>query len=160
MKTNYFNDCKNLNEVKSLYKSLALKYHPDRPGGDNLIMQQINLEYENIKKNPFFKFSDQSEEAKKDYVKFPEIIKQIINFDVVVELCGNWIWLSGNTWKYKKELKRIGFFYAHLKKKWYWRPNDYKSANREPRNMEYIRSKYGSDILDSRKHNELNLGII
>lgn len=160
MKTNYFNDCKNLNEVKSLYKLLALKYHPDRPGGDNLIMQQINLEYENIKKNPYFKFSDQSEEAKKDYVKFPEIIKQIINFDVVVELCGNWLWLSGNTWKYKKELKRIGFFYAHLKKKQYWRPNDYKSINREPRSMEYIRSKYGSDVLDSRNPNELNLGII
>jgi curved DNA-binding protein CbpA len=51
MKTKYFEGCTSLDEVKSRYKELALKHHPDR-GGDTKTMQAINLEYESIKKNP------------------------------------------------------------------------------------------------------------
>jgi len=47
-----------------------------------------------------------------------------------------------------------------LKKMWYWRPKDYKSANRKPRSMEYIRFKYGSDIIDSQENYELESGNI
>jgi len=41
MKTNYFSNCKTLEEVKRLYKKLALQYHPDRPGESVVIMQRI-----------------------------------------------------------------------------------------------------------------------
>ena len=53
MKTDFFKDCTSLDEVKKLYKELALKHHPDR-GGETATMQQINAEYESILKNPFF----------------------------------------------------------------------------------------------------------
>jgi len=43
---------------------------------------------------------------------------------------------------------------------WYWRSNDYKSANRKPRSMEYIWFKYGSDIIDSQENYELESGNI
>jgi DnaJ-class molecular chaperone len=48
MKTKYFEGCTSLDEIKSRYKELALKQHPDR-GGDTKIMKVINLEYESIK---------------------------------------------------------------------------------------------------------------
>lgn len=147
MKTTYFNGCALLDEVKARYKKLALQHHPDR-GGDKRTMQEINLEYEYIKKNPFFKFSQAKEEAQQDFIEFPEIINQIISFEgIVIEMCSNWIWLSGQTFRYSKQLKKIGFLFAGEKKLWYWRPHDYKSANRKPRSMDYIRDKYGSDIL-------------
>lgn len=147
MNSKYFNGCSTLDEVKAKYKQLAMKHHPDR-GGDKVIMQEINLEYEAIRKNPSYQFWKQKEESKLDYQEFPEIISKIIGFrDVVIELCGNWIWLSGATFKYKKQLKEFGFLFAGEKKLWYYRPHDYKSANRKPRTMDYIRNKYGSDVL-------------
>jgi hypothetical protein len=34
---------------------------------------------------------------------------------------------------------------------WYYRPPDYKSSNRSPKTIEYIRSKYGSDLIEGKK---------
>ena len=146
MKTNYFDGCASLEEVKARYKQLALQHHPDR-GGDKCKMQDINAQYDAVKKDPAYNFWKQNDDAKQDYQEFPEIINKIISFaDITIELCGNWLWLSGATYRYKVELKELGFLFAGEKKLWYWRPHDYKSANRKPREMEYIRSKYGSDV--------------
>lgn len=43
--TTYFVNCKNLDELKKVYKALAVKHHPD-VGGDTATMQAINAEYE------------------------------------------------------------------------------------------------------------------
>jgi hypothetical protein len=156
MKTNYFEGCISLDEVKQHYKKLAMKHHPDK-GGDKATMQEINAQYEAIRKNPSFKFWKQKEETRKDYVEFPDIINKIIGLQgIVIELCGNWIWVSGITYKYKSYLKSAGFMFANEKKLWYWRPHDYKSANRKPRPMDYIRTKYGSDVYPSEAKKELS----
>jgi len=155
MKTQYFHDCKSLDEVKRRYKELALKHQPDR-GGSTQIMQAINNEYDAIKKNPFYKYYKETEEAKQDYIQFPEIISQIIGMkDIIIELCGNWLWISGSTYKYRKELKQYGFLFADKKKLWYYRPNDYKSSNQAPKPMDFIRRKYGSDIYPTSRTPEL-----
>ena len=151
MKKDYFKNCSSLEEVKKLYKELALKYHPDR-GGDTATMQQINLEYESICKNPAFEFAKQTAQDQHDFLKYPEIINQIIRFQgVFIELIGNWIWLSGNTYPYRKEIKELGFYFAPKKLMWYYRPPDYKSSNKKPQSIEEIRLKYGSDVIDSKR---------
>lgn len=155
MKTNYFKDCKNLDDVKAVYKKLAMAHHPDR-GGDTITMQEINAEYEAIKNDPYFNFSGQKDEAKQDFVEFPDIINQVIGFKgVVIELCGNWVWLSGTTYPYREELKKIGFLFAHEKKLWYWRPHSFKSINRKPIPIDEIRRKYGSDVFQPSYNMEL-----
>ena len=152
MKSKFFTDCRTLDEVKREYKRLALLHHPDR-GGDTSTMQEINRQYEEIMKNPFF--SQAKEEAREDYIRFPEIIEKIIRLDITIEVCGNWIWLSGNTYAYREELKSNGFFYAPKKAMWYWRPKDYKSANTQPKDMDYIRTKYGSDVVTNKQDKSL-----
>jgi len=154
MKTSFFRDCHTLDEAKREYKRLALIYHPDR-GGDTATMQEINRQYAEITKNPLLGFSDAKEEAREDFIKFPEIIEKIIRFDITIEVCGNWIWLSGNTYDYREELKKNGFFYAPKKSMWYWRPKDFKSANNKPKDMNYIRCKYGSDVIASQQSKSL-----
>ena len=150
MKTQYFQNCKTLEEVKRRYKELAMKHHPVR-GGDTATMQEINNEYENVMKNPFFSFSEQPEQDREEFIKYPEIINQVIGLEgIIIELIGNWIWISGNTYAHKVQLKQIGFFFAPKKVMWYYRPPDYKSSNRSPKTIEYIRLKYGSDIIGNR----------
>jgi len=43
----YFNKATNIEEAKTLYKSLALLNHPDK-GGDTLTMQEINAEFDEV----------------------------------------------------------------------------------------------------------------
>ena len=156
MKTNYFSNCKTLEEVKKLYKKLALEHHPDRSGGNVVIMQRINQEYEAIMKDPRFQFQQQDEEVRDDYVRFPEIINQVIHFDITIEIIGNWIWLSGNTKRYSKQLIEIGFFYSPKKQMWYWRPSGWESNNHKPWDIESIRRKHGSDTVDAQLNLELD----
>ncbi|HNQ68990.1 MAG TPA: hypothetical protein PKN32_11470, partial [Bacteroidales bacterium] len=91
MKTKYFKDCQSLDEVKRRYKELALIHHPDR-GGNTATMQEINNEYENIKKNPFFEFAKQSQAQQDDFLRYPDLIDQVIKLHgVIVELIGDWL---------------------------------------------------------------------
>ena len=150
MKPQYFKDCCTLEDVKRKYKELAMKHHPDR-GGCTATMQDINNEYENVMKNPFFEFAKQPEQEQEEFIKYPEIINQIIGLQgIIIELIGNWIWISGNTYPYKSQLKQIGFYFAPKKIMWYYRPPDYKSSNKSPKTIESIRLKYGSDIIETK----------
>jgi curved DNA-binding protein CbpA len=153
MNIKYFYNCHTLEEVKRRYKELAMLHHPDK-GGNTATMQDINNEYEEIRKNPLFDFAKQSEEDQEEFIRYPEIINQVIVLDgLIIELIGNWIWVSGNTYLHRGRLKEIGFFFAPKKVMWYFRPADYKSSNRSPKTIESIRLKYGSDIVETKNRN-------
>jgi hypothetical protein len=107
-------------------------------------------------KDPKFRFQEQDEAFRQDYVKFPEIISEIIHLDITIEICGNWIWLSGNTRPYSKQLKEIGFFYSPRKQMWYWRPSGWESNNHKPWDIETIRKTFGSDVIDVQLKLELD----
>jgi hypothetical protein len=155
MKTNYFEKCRSLEEVKKKYKELAMLHHPDK-GGTTATMQEINLQYKNILKNPFFDLSDISEEDKNEFIKYPDIIDKIIGLHgLKIELIGNWIWISGNTFIHKDILKKTGFFFAPKKVLWYYRPAEYKSTNTKPKSIDEIRNKYGSNIIENSTRNNL-----
>jgi len=151
MKTIYFFDCKTIEDVKTHYKKLALQHHPDREGGNTQKMQVINAEYQCIIKNSWFKFEEQTENQKADFAKYPEIINQIVSFKgIIIELIGDWIWISGNTYPYRGQFKEMGFFFAPKKVMWYYRPAEYKSSNHKPVSIDDIRAKYGSEQIKTK----------
>ena len=43
----YFDHCQNLNELKSSYKKLAMKHHPDMGGGE-ATMKEVNAEHDRV----------------------------------------------------------------------------------------------------------------
>lgn len=74
-----------------------------------------------------------------------EVLQKIINFDgIEILICGQWLWISGNTYAYKKELKEFGFKWASQKKMWYWRSETFRKKSRKTLSMEEIQSYYGS----------------
>ena len=75
----------------------------------------------------------------------------------MVELCGEWIWVSGETKIVKEHLKSAGFSWSKPKCSWYWRPENLKKFKRfkhEAWAMDVIRSKYGSKRVTSLRGRE------
>ena len=151
----YFKNVNTLEELRRQYKELLKKYHPDNVNGSTEACQDINAEYDRL-----FKVLKDKHESKSDKTTnstntnmydwendkvLREVLQKIINFDgIEIELVGSWLWVSGNTYAYKKELKEIGFKWASQKKMWYWKSEVYQKKSRKSLSMEDIRNYYGS----------------
>ena len=141
--------------LKTEYKRLAKMYHPDlNPAGEQT-MKEINAEYDYVVELLSAGWANQAKEAGKQPDKattsaamreYREIIARMITLDgISIELCGAWLWISGDTKKHKDHLKSIGCCWASKKLQWYWRPEELKSTtSRKPIPMNKIREKYGS----------------
>lgn len=141
-------------EIKKAYKAASFKYHPDRNEAGEEIMKAINLAYDYLSSlgdpvsMPDGHFSyDFAEELSGVLSKLMAIP------GLEIEVCGNWIWISGDTRPHAKTLGKdgIGCFYASAKKMWYYRPAEYKATKRSASlDMEKIRSLHGSMSMKSR----------
>lgn len=145
---NYFIDINNIDDLKKKYKELVKKYHPDR-GGSEDVLKEINNQYENLSNKLNKEAGTENKQESKD---FQEIITKLSQYnDINIEICGSWIWLTGNTKPIKEVLKELKFRWASKKKQWYFRPDDYKSSSRKTHSMAYIRNKFGSETIKNGK---------
>jgi len=144
----YFVNCKSIEELKKEYKKLAFANHPDR-GGDVEIMKAINSEYEKALENLKKCGSKADKTSTEQAGDFIDIINNIINLDgLVIEIVGNWIWVTGDTKIHKDTLKSSGFYYASKKKAWYFKPSDYVAKSRRHYSLNEIKAKYGSTTIE------------
>lgn len=144
----WFNGCSTLDEVKALYKKLAKQHHPDF-GGSTQVMQEINGEYA-FASAKVIREGELSDEQAEDEIRFSEsyrmAVEHIIHLDgLVIELVGNWIWVTGNTQPHKEILKSAGYFFASKKVAWYFRSGAFKVKKGGDKSLEEIRGKYGSE---------------
>ena len=159
----YFKDVNTLEELRRQYKDLLKKHHPDN--GDNVAdMQEINAEYDRL----FKSLKDRHESkatgnkennAKTDFnnmkydfsedAKLREMLNKIIHFDgITIEIIGNWIWCF-DSYGYRKELKELGFKYAHNKKAWYFHTEAFRKRSHKKLSMDDIRNYYGSTEVET-----------
>lgn len=86
--------------------------------------------------------------AKYDYTedeRLRKILQSIILFEGInIEIIGCWIWVDGNTFRYKDDLKAIGFKWANEKKKWYFHTEAFKKRSKRTLSIDDIRNLYGS----------------
>lgn len=151
----YFNNVNTLEELRKQYKELLKKYHPDNPNGSTEATQEVNAEYDNLFKVLKDKHESKAADNENSYnnmqydfeedAKLREVLQKIIHFtDITIEICGSWIWLSGNTYQYKTDLKEIGFKWASKKKQWHFHTDAFRKKGHKALSMEDIRSYYGS----------------
>ena len=155
----FFNEVKDLADLKAQYRKLAMKFHPDL-GGSHEAMQLLNDEYKfltaKILSGGTFSQSERDFEAAESS-KYADIINQIIALSGLdIEICGNWIWVGGNTYPHKEALKEAGFYFARKKVMWYYRPAEYKAASRKSFDIGEIRARYGSRSIRSAARVALN----
>lgn len=154
----YFANVKTLDQLKAEYRRLCMKHHPDR-GGDTATMQEINDEHDRL-----FEILKAQQNAAADADKtgrtqrttetaeeFREILDLLLKLDgLKVELCGCWLWISGETMKHKYQLRAAGCRWSSGKRMWYWRhPEDGSRWHRGNRTIAEIRSRYGSQVFEA-----------
>ena len=148
----------NLNELKQLYRAFALEFHPDH-GGSEEAMKQINIQFTWLFESLKNKQNDEAARAHdagnwagySTTTETPEEFIDIISkldkiHGIIVELCGRWLWISGNTKDNREALKACGCRWSINKKMWYWRHEEdfCKKHNSNTRDIEEIRAMYGS----------------
>jgi curved DNA-binding protein CbpA len=120
--------------VKKSYRLACKKYHPDiNPAGLEM-MKMVSLAYGLLKDfegniqqdSPYQDFGDDINQA----------INAIVDLGLTIEVCGFWVWVSGDTKPHKEKLKGSGFKWAPKKKHWYFRTGDYKSFSRGTYSMD------------------------
>ena len=146
----YFNNIHTLDELKAAYRRLAIQHHPDR-GGDPEIMKEINAEHDRLfemLKKQHNETHDAEHQTTETAEEFREILNRLLKLDgLEVELCGSWLWIRGNTYSHKAELKAAGCRWSSGKKCWYWRhPEAPRHWHLGKATMAEIRIKYGSQI--------------
>lgn len=156
----YFNNVNTLEELRKQYKELLKKYHPDNPNGSTKATQEVNTEYDNLFKVLKDRHEHKTEQTndtdnKNNYnnmkydfsedEKLREVLQSIIRLsNITIEICGSWIWISGNTYNHREELKKHGFKYASKKKQWYWHSEAFRKKGNKTLSMDDIRNFYGS----------------
>jgi len=140
-----------IEELKMQYRGYAMMHHPDR-GGANEIMQEINAEYDTL----FLKLKDvhknksgetyTSHQASSETAdNFKELIAELMGMeDVVIEIIGCFVWVTGDTKPHKEKLKALKFQWHSKKKAWYLKPKDYQRRSRKDYDLEEIRTMYGT----------------
>ena len=137
---NYFSNLNNIEELKKVYFSFAKKLHPDL-GGTNEEMKALNEQYDRA----VTELGGNKSEAVYSVDLRPFIDKLIIIEGINIELCGSWLWISGNTYPVRKELSIAGAIYHSKKKMWYVKGAE--SASKKNTSMNDIRNYYGSKMV-------------
>ncbi|MFZ4504548.1 MAG: J domain-containing protein [Methylovulum sp.] len=137
--------------LKQAYLKACSKYHPDRNPGGLEMMKAVNVAYSFLKTIS----DDDSEATEGTGIDFGETMNNAINAiigldGVIIEICGNWIWLSGDTRPHKDAIKAAGFWWASKKMQWYLRPADYKSSGRGTYSMDEVRYRHGSTLVKTK----------
>lgn len=150
MKT-YFKECTTLEDVKTLYKDLFLANRDN-----SHIMTDINNEFDSA----FEAFKDVFKDSKGKIYKsvgkpvgtpkeWIELIKNLSEMkDIDIELCGTWLWVTGETKRYKDRLKELKFNYAGDKKAWSYHNEPFRKKSKKRLSLNDIRTTYGTQKIE------------
>ncbi len=149
----YFSDFNSVQELKSQYKKLAFTYHPDK-GGSKADFQAMSDEYERLLRdalNGRFETKEELENELHIDELMREALERIINLQgIIIEIVGNWLWVTGNTFAVKKDLNDAGFKFARKKSAWYWHDGSYRKKSRKSLSLDEIKATFGCERVDNR----------
>ena len=123
--------------VRNEYRKLAMRWHPDRQGGDQETMKAVNAEYERLLEslngevtkgtdgeNHTYYYNQATERAAME--KILEVLGLNLT-DLEVEMIGTWVWVGGNTREHKEALKALSLRWHSKRQLWYWRKAQYRT---------------------------------
>ena len=124
-----FGHMTDLGTLRREYKRLALKHHPDMPGGSEAAMKALNNAYDaaveritaaaarcrdtttatdssTADSSTANSSTADTAQAAREY---REVLSRLIHLrGLEIELCGRWLWIGGNTYPHREALKAAG----------------------------------------------------
>lgn len=159
-KFEFFVNCKTIQDVKTQYKKLVYQFHPDRKTGNLETMKRINNEYEFVfewvKNHPINEQEEKTSKFADVNDGYREILEKVIFIpNIYIEICGCWVWITGDTKPVKDIIKQAGFSWAVKKKAWYWKPYEQKRRKHKEWDMDQIRNVYGSQTVEKQERERI-----
>lgn len=159
---NWFENYTTIDEVKTRYRDLARKHHPDL-GGDTATMQEINAQYESAMKRAIRNEPNEykATKATESFESLREAIEFAVTLPPEIELVirGFWLWLEGDTKPHKETIKTFAssdgqkFHYSPNKFCWYFAAVPSKNRGKQF-SFEEIEELYGKDVIRQRKYRD------
>ena len=107
---NYFEGCTTLDALKARYRIMAKALHPDlHPELGDEPMKALNAQFDELSAKLSRVSADGRTEATAEQARsaasmaaaYRDAVYKIIHLDgIEVELCGAWLWVSGDTFKH------------------------------------------------------------
>ena len=145
-------------ELRQEYHRLAVKMHPDK-GGEHEKFVEMQNEYERIMggaiNNAFAQAATDGKRPPQWTASGERAIMEMIDRlmkvpGIIIEVCGSWLWIRGQTFPVHEQLKAFGLRYSRSKRAWYWSPYASKGKRRgRYRSMQQVRDEYGSIEMES-----------
>lgn len=164
-----FENIMNFAELRKAYHAASRKAHPDM-GGSTEEMQRVNADYEKAVKRierfgERFETPEQEQEntaewkhqtTAEDMAEYADILQKLFSLDgISIELCGSWLWISGDTRSVKDFLKEWGCKWSKNKNAWYWYAGEYHRHGKRRFSMDEIRDMHGSETIRGAKPRRL-----
>ena len=156
MKIRFFKTVNSPEELRKMYLRLMMIHHPD-VGGDNETAKIIISEYEYLRSHIDFASEKQEKTREQTIInddKIREVIDRIIHMEgISIEIVGSWVWVDGNTFQWKEELKQNGFRWSRKRKKWHFTPYETGKYYKSHKSFDRLRDTYGSEKVTAGKVN-------
>jgi len=139
--------------IKLSYRKLCSEYHPDRNPLGLHMMQLINAAYELVGE-----CSGDAEEEDDFSENILNALRSVSGLGLTIEMCGTWVWVSGDTRPHKEILKANGFKWAPKKMMWYFHSGERKSYGRGKFSIDDIRVMHGSKAVNVKGFDRVSAG--
>ena len=139
----------NVEELKKMYRKLAIKHHPDHAKDDGKafidLQQAFEMLHDKLKSN-----DKEAWKHKESASQFMDIINEIIKYNIDIEIIGSWIYVKGTETKAIKDdvLKPLKFWWSRKHLAWVYsgqqgrtRRRATKKNPREIYNVEVVRKQ-------------------
>lgn len=137
--------------IKAAYQAACSKYHPDRNPAGLEMMKLVNAAWAALSDYKADMSAVDSDEELNLGEEMNAALNAVIGLGLDIEICGSWIWVSGDTKPHKEALKAAGYHWAPKKLMWHWRPEGSKSWSRGKYSMDEVRARHGSVTVKSKE---------
>ena len=143
--------------MRAAYRRLVMEFHPDKHHANEAekwteLFKALQNEYDEVLQG----ISGEAYETERtSYAKektIQEKLEELMRIPgIVIDLCGCWLWITGDTFNAKDTLKALGFKWSKSKKSWCWglTMTDRKKQRAKYSKLEDVYNAFGRESFKS-----------